>query len=86
VTSNTFTLCEVGERYGVTARTVAAWIASGELHAVNVARRPQSKKPRFRVTQAALDSFELARTPSPSPSRAAGRRKKQPAGVVEFYS
>jgi len=81
--SSTFTIREVAERYSVTARTVAAWIASGELHALNVGRRLLSKKPRFRVTQAALDSFELSRTPTPA--RVAGRRKKQPTDVVSFY-
>jgi excisionase family DNA binding protein len=78
------TIPEVAERFRVSPRTVVSWIASGELRAVDATRRPQSKKPRFRVTQAALDSFELARTPTTAPARLAGRKKQQ-TGVVAFY-
>ena len=82
--SNTFTIREVCERYGVTATTVRAWVRSGELRALNVSRATTSRKPRWRIPQSALDAFELARTPTAAPPRLAGRRK-QPAGVVEFY-
>jgi excisionase family DNA binding protein len=82
--SNAFTIREVAALYSVSAKTVATWIASGELRAVNVGRRLLSKKPRFRVTRAALDSFELARTPTAAPQRLTGRKKQQ-TGVIEFY-
>jgi excisionase family DNA binding protein len=82
--SSTFTIREVCERYGVTATTVRAWVRSGALLALNVSRATTSRKPRWRITQSALDAFELSRTPTPAPPRVAGRRKRQGA-VIEFY-
>jgi excisionase family DNA binding protein len=82
--SSTLTIRDVCERFVVTEHTVLAWIRSGELRAVNVGRAPEAKKPRWRITQAALDAFEQLRTPTAVLTR--GRRKKQAAGeVVEFY-
>jgi excisionase family DNA binding protein len=81
---STLSVRDLCERYGVSEHTVLGWIRSGELRAVNVGRRPGTKKPRWRITAEALQAFELARTPTPSPSRAQ-RRKKRPAGVIEFY-
>jgi excisionase family DNA binding protein len=81
--SKIYTVQEIHRRYGVTVQTVLGWIHSGELRAVNVGRRPGAKKPRWRITQEALDAFEQARTPTPPPPR--GRRRKRPADVVEFY-
>jgi excisionase family DNA binding protein len=82
--SSTFTIPEVCERYGVTAKIVRSWVRSGELRALNVSRSQTSRKPRWRITQSALDAFEALRTPTPAPPRVAGRRKQQ-TGVVEFY-
>lgn len=73
----------VAKRYGVTEETVLVWIRSGELQAVNVSRNPHSRRPRWLISQAALDAFELKRTNNP-PTPPIARRKK-PAGVVEFY-
>ena len=56
--SSTLTIRDVCERFVVTEHTVLAWIRSGELRAVNVGRAPEAKKPRWRITQAALDAFE----------------------------
>jgi Helix-turn-helix domain len=78
-----YTVQDIQRRYSVTVHTVLGWIRSGELRAVNVGRRPGARKPRWRITQAALEAFELARTPTPAPPRA--RRKKRPADVIEFY-
>src|SRR5687768_11565615 len=57
--SSTLTVREVQERYGVTEHTVLGWIRSGELKAINVGVTPGKKKPRWRITQEALDAFEL---------------------------
>ena len=80
---STLSVRDVCDRYGVSEHTVLAWIRSGELRAVNVGRRPQAGKPRWRVTQEALEQFELARTFLPPPPRA--RRKRAEAGVITFY-
>jgi excisionase family DNA binding protein len=81
--SSTLSVRDLCERYGVSEHTVLTWINRGELRAVNVGRRPGAKKPRWRITEAALEAFELARTPTPPPPRA--RRKRRPADVIEFY-
>jgi excisionase family DNA binding protein len=80
---STFSVRDLCERYGVSEHTVLGWIASGELRAVNVGRRPAGKKPRWRISQQALQAFELARTSTPPPPRA--RRRKRPGDVIEFY-
>ena len=78
-----FTVQDLCERYGVTVHTVLGWIRSGELKAVNVGRRLGAKKPRWRITQAALDAFEAIRTTTPPLPRV--RRRKRDAAVIEFY-
>jgi excisionase family DNA binding protein len=59
-----YTVRELCERYGVTVTTVLEWIRRRELTAINVGRRPGARKPRWRITQEALDAFEQRRTPS----------------------
>jgi excisionase family DNA binding protein len=81
--SSTFSVKDLTERYGVGEHTVLGWIRSGELRAVNVGRHQGAKKPRWRITQEALETFEMARTPTPPPPRA--RRRKRPLGIIEFY-
>lgn len=79
----TYSVRDLSERYDVTMRTVVAWIRSGNLRAVNVARKSGTTKPRWRVTQEALIAFEEARTPTPAPFRTSRRRR--PTDVIEFY-
>jgi transposase len=79
----TFSALEVSKDYGVSIETVRRWIDNGELKAVNVSRAANSRKPRWRITQAALDAFEAARTSGPSAP--APRRRKQVGDVVAFY-
>jgi excisionase family DNA binding protein len=80
---STFSVRNLCDRYGVSEQTVLGWIHRGELRALNVGRRPGGKKPRWRVTQEALESFELARTATPPPPRA--RRRRKPDDVIPFY-
>jgi excisionase family DNA binding protein len=80
---STLSVRDVCERYGVSEHTVLGWIRSGELRAVNVGRRPEGKKARWRVTEEALAAFELSRTPTPPPPRK--RRRKRPQDVIQFY-
>jgi excisionase family DNA binding protein len=81
--SSTLSVRDLCERYGVSEHTVLGWIRSGELRAVNVGRRVGAKKPRWRITQEALDAFELLRTPTPPPPRM--RRRRRPGEVIQFY-
>jgi hypothetical protein len=78
-----YSVNDVSQRYSVNLQTVLGWIANGELKAINVGRAPGRKKPRWRITQDALDAFELRRTPTTTQPRA--KRRQQPADVVAFY-
>jgi excisionase family DNA binding protein len=78
------TVAEVAELLGVGEATVLGWVRSGELVAVNVSRSARSKKPRWRITRAALDAFTQARTAAPVPVKAP-RRTRAAADVIEFY-
>jgi excisionase family DNA binding protein len=79
------TVARVAERYGVTEGTVLAWISSGELKALNVGRKPGAKKPRWRVSETALEAFEAARSAAaPAPPKAR-RPRRQNNDVVRFY-
>lgn len=77
-----YTVRNLQERYGVSEATALGWIKSGELKAFNVGRKAGAKKARWRITQAALDAFELARTQAPQAARA---RRPKPTDVVDFY-
>ena len=79
----TYTVKQVCEHFGVGENTVLGWIRDGELRAINVGRSPNGKKPRHRVTQQALEAFELCRTTSPPPTQT--RRRRKPANVIEYY-
>jgi Helix-turn-helix domain len=79
-----YTVKDLQRRYSVSVHTVLGWIRSGELHAINVGRAPEARKPRWRISQSALDAFEQVRTPTAFRPRVG--RKKLPGDVVEFYS
>jgi len=81
--SGTLSVRDVCERYGVSEHIVLSWIASGELRAINVGRRRDTLKPRWRFTTEALEEFEQSRTPTPPPPRT--RRRKRPGDVIAFY-
>ena len=79
----TLTVRDVCEHFGVGEHTVLQWIRTGELRSINVGRKPGAKKPRWRITESALDAFEQLRTPTPPMPRT--RRRKRQTDVVEFY-
>jgi excisionase family DNA binding protein len=84
MTDRALSVKEICERYGVGEHTVLGWIRSGELRAVNVGRRPGSKKPRWRITAESLALFEITRTSSEPPQTRKGRAKAT-HDVVQFY-
>lgn len=57
-----FTAPQVAEQFGVDTKKVSAWIRSGELAAVNVAKDPNGIKPRWRISEQAIREFEEKRT------------------------
>jgi excisionase family DNA binding protein len=62
---------------------VAVWIARGELVAVNVAERPDSR-PRWRVKRQDLDDF-LQRRQSQAPPPKPIRRRRRDPHVIQFF-
>jgi len=77
-----FTVADVAKLYAVGTATVIQWIRSNELRAVNVSRSRLSKKPRWRITQSALDAFEAARGASAPPER---KQRRRPSGGASYY-
>ena len=85
-TRRTHTVANLADRYAVTQHTVLGWIKSGELKAINVARRPGGR-PSWRITSESLEAFEAARTPTPEPKAQTRRRRQQrPSDWIEYYS
>jgi excisionase family DNA binding protein len=56
---------EVARLWGVSPDKVLAWIAGGELRAVNAATRPGGR-PRWLIDRADLAAFEAARAARPA--------------------
>jgi transposase len=79
-----YTVHDIQKRYGVRVHTVLQWIRAGELRAVNVARKVGARRPRWRVSQEAVEAFEQLRSSTPPPPRAR-RRKEGPADIIKFY-
>jgi transposase len=79
----TYRVKDLEQRYGVTEHTIIHWIRTGQLSAINVGVDPGKKKPRYRITQQAIEQFELARSTIP-PLPRTGRHKRHPK-VIEFY-
>jgi hypothetical protein len=75
------TVEDCARRYRVSPDKVRAWIALGELKAVNTAAA-KCGKPRFVILPAALAEFERSRAAGPPPKPA--RRRRQPA-MVDFF-
>ena len=70
----TYGIKDLRGRYGVGEHTILGWIRNGELKAIDVSRT-KGGRPKWRITQAALDEFESLRAttaPTPKPTR---RRK-----------
>ena len=60
---------QVAEKYQVSTTTVHAWIRSGQLRAIETTASSQRLRKTYRVSQAAIDQFEQARTVAPIPAQ-----------------
>lgn len=76
------TLPAVAALTGAKLRTVRAWIAEGELRAVDICLRHGSSKPRLRVRPEDLDAFLDGRATMPAPRV---RRTRRTADQVPDY-
>ena len=72
---------KIADRFGCKPESVIAWIRSGELAAINLARQG-SLRPRFRVSPEALATFEQVRTVVPRTPPA--RRPRQNPAIKRF--
>ena len=83
-TRRSYSVAEVAQMHAVDHGKVLAWIASGELAAFNAAER-RGRRPRWRITLAALECFEAARASTPPPQRPERiQRPKRPPGYVHY--
>jgi len=77
---------QIASRYGVATSKVIHWIVTGELAALNFARRG-CIRPRYSVTPEALAAFEEARRVVPDGGLSTTqrlRRRAQQNGVKQF--
>ncbi len=79
----TLSPAQVARRLGVGIHKVLAWIARGELAAVNVANR-LGIRPRWRISAEALADFERRRSAVP-PTPAPKPRRKAAAPAREYF-
>lgn len=76
---------EIARDRGVRLSKVRAWIASGELEAVNVAEKTgPGFRPRWRVSADALAAFDRARSSKPTVATKRKRASRKSAEVVFF--
>jgi transposase len=76
------TVREFARRYRVSEDKVRAWVARGELKAINTAAA-LCGKPRWVILPEALAEFEKARRGGPAPKPQRQRRRR--AQEIDFY-
>ena len=77
-----YTPPQVAKRWGVKPESVVGLIKAGRLAAFTVSP-PTSRRPRWRISEAAVLDFENAKVEPRAP--AAKRRRVQATDVTEFY-
>jgi len=75
---------QLARLYGVSTAKVLAWIASGELRAINASTKPNGERPRWLIDVADVDRFERGRVAAAAPTPQPTRRRRKPDGVTEF--
>ena len=60
-----YTPPQIAKLLKVSNEKVLTWIRNGELAAFNAATRPDSQRPRYRVTPEALQAFQARRAVTP---------------------
>src|SRR5262249_29299962 len=77
-----YTVAEIAEQLGLSDETILAHIRAKPLPASNVGNGEH--RPRWRIAQAAFDSFLASRTPAKPPGTRSSRRKK-PQPATEYF-
>lgn len=75
-TDKLLSIAELTELYSVSADTFRAWIARGELKAINLSRDGASKRPRYMIRQSDLDEFFRSRETVDAEQRQATYRRE----------
>jgi len=74
---------DIAADLGCNLSKVLAWIKSGQLRAINIAVRADSRKPRWRIAALDLEAFLIARTVQPPVPPV--RRRRQPEEITQFF-
>lgn len=74
----------LARRLGVDPGKILGWIRSGELAAVNLAAKANGR-PRFAITQQALDAFLQRRSVLPIQPRPIRGRVRRNPNIVEYF-
>jgi hypothetical protein len=82
----TYTVRQIAEKFRVNTSKVCQWIADRHLIAVNVAQTSKGERPRWRITEEALEAFEKSRSTSPAPVKMTRARRKMAEKVPEYVS
>jgi len=72
---------QIAKQLKVSPDKVLTWIRNGELVAFNAATRPDSQRPRYRVTDEALLAFQARR--AAGPQQPIVRRQKPATSSME---
>lgn len=56
-----YSIAQSAEILGVDGETVLAWVHSNQLPAVDISKKPNSKRPTWRIADADLGRFLIAR-------------------------
>lgn len=74
---------KLAKYYGVSTDKVVRWILAGELAAINLATTTTGR-PRYKITQEAVEAFEARRAILSPPPRAR-RKQSLPPGFVRNF-
>jgi len=79
-----YSVQQAAETLSTDDEQVLGWIHSGELKAVNVAKNPRGKRPRWRIAEADLGRFLIGRQhpASSQPAIRQTKRRPQPKQIV----
>jgi len=75
---------EVAELLRVSHCKILAWIARGELRAVDLASYV-GQRPRWKISRQDLEDFLARRAATPPPKPTRRRRRRQDDNVIEYY-
>jgi excisionase family DNA binding protein len=79
----TYSTSQISKEFGVNNDTVLGWIHAGELAAINVARAGYTR-PRYRVTEEALEAFRRRRAAVSASSPKANKCPGYVPGHIRF--